>query len=60
MACEPNEAVIRIAELRKAELALMRSKASPRALMAVQAETCAALTELLTDHGGNPASMRRP
>jgi hypothetical protein len=51
MACDPNETVTRICDLRDIEHKLIRAKASPRALMAVHAETCAALTELLTDHG---------
>lgn len=51
MPCEPNEAVCKIAALRKVEATLIANGASKRALMAVHAETCAALTELLNDHG---------
>jgi len=51
MSCEPNETVTRICELRDIEAKLIRAKASHRALLAIHAETCAALTELLTDHG---------
>lgn len=50
MACEPNEAVNRICDLRDIEAKMIRAKASPRALMAIHGDTCAALTELLTDH----------
>lgn len=51
MPCEPNEAVLKIAALRDVEAKLIKNKASHRAIAAVHAETCEALTELLTDHG---------
>lgn len=51
MACDPNETVLKIAEMRDIEAKLIKSKASHRALAAVHAETCELLTELLTDHG---------
>ena len=51
MPCEPNETIIKIAELRDIEARLIKSGASHRAIAAIHAETCKVLTELLTDHG---------